>query len=84
MYINLRTKERSFVHPCDEYYKQKVMQERRKRGGLKGKSPQPSYSKAMAMQQPMAQPPVQPKPIDPLVKMQQEKELKKLEEQKKK
>lgn len=77
VYIDLNTGERTFVHPCDEYYKQLVAQERRKRPGAKGmglgKSPaqQMLNAKQMAMQQPMSQPPPQPKPIDPLVKMQQ-------------
>ena len=87
----MKTGERSFLHPCDEHYKQLVIQERRKKGGVKGLQGKPSssgqmnYAKSLAMQQQMIQP-TQPKviPVDPLVKMQQEKELKKLEDQKKK
>ena len=79
MYVDLKTGERTDVHPCDEYYKQLLIQERRKRGNKGGlqKGPpggQLSYAKSMVMQQQMMQS-AQPKPIvvDPLVKMQQEK-----------
>lgn len=65
-----------------------MVQERRKRGGNKllgnkkqAAGPQPSVAKGFAMQ---PQPIQKVAPVDPLVKMQQEKELKKLEEQKKK
>lgn len=91
MYINTKTGERTYQHPCDEYYQQLVVQERKKRGnklqGAAKKGPMmqmnqkfPAQSQAPVIVQP------QPKQIvtDPLVKMQQEKELKKLEEQKKK
>lgn len=80
MYINLRTGQRTYEHPCDEYYKQLVVQERRKKGSSK-------IPKKAAPQQPQYQPkPIisQPQPVDPLVKMQQEKELRRLEEAKKK
>jgi hypothetical protein len=94
VYINTNTGERSFVHPCDDYYKQLVVQERRKKGGMKGMMQQSknqpgggaqlNYNKLMQQQQIMPQ--AQPKPVvvDPLVKMQQEKALRKLEEAKKK
>lgn len=87
VYVNLKTGEKCTVHPCDEYYKQLVLQERRKKGG-KGfggnkKAPagisQLNNSKPQGMQPQMIQP-VQAKPVavDPLVKMQQEKAQRKL------
>lgn len=75
VYINLRTGERTFVHPCDEYYKQLVIQERRKRGGNKllgskkaAVGEQPTAAKGFTMQ---PQPIQKAVPVDPLVKMQQ-------------
>ena len=90
--MNLRTGERCTVHPCDDYYKELVIQERRKKGkgGLAAKKAIGggllNNSKPLGMAGPAVVQPVQSKPVavDPLVKMQQEKALKKLEEQKKK
>lgn len=77
VYVNLKTGERTFVHPCDDYYKQLVMQERKKRGNKLGKKaggPQPSANKGFPGQQPqVVQPIAKAAPADPLLKMQQEK-----------
>lgn len=80
IYTNMRTGQKTFEHPCDEYYRALVIKQRRKHGGGV------SNSKYTAGVQPiglaMQQPPK--KDIDPLVKMEMEKKKKKFEEQKKK
>lgn len=81
MYINTKTGERTYQHPCDEYYQQLVIQERKKRGaklfGSKKPAPQSQLQSQPAAQKFPANNPIQvmaqPKQIvvDPLVKMQQ-------------
>lgn len=80
IYTNLRTGEKTFEHPCDEYYRALVIKERRKNGTQVNKYAAGVQPIGMAMHQ---QQPVR-KDIDPLVKMEMEKKKKKMEEQKKK
>ena len=76
VYINLRTGQKTFEHPCDEYYRQIVIKERRKRGGsrFEGMGVHPIGS---GMGVPLPQNPQ--KDMDPLLKMEMEKKKKKLE-----
>ena len=85
MYINTKTGEQTYQHPCDQYYQQLVIQERKKKGGSKilGSKVAVGQSQSVAQKSFPSNPKQiisQPKPtvIDPLVKMQQEKQLKKL------
>lgn len=89
IYVNRRTGQALAEHPCDEYYRQLVVKQRKKRGGN-----QPIGNKftgiqpvggGLSQQSKVFGSQAQPKKdMDPLVKMQMEKKKKKLQEQKKK
>ena len=74
IYVNMRTGERTTEHPCDEHYRQLVIKERRKQGKAIHKPFQPpsgigSVSHLNVQNN---------APIDPLVKMEQQKKQKRL------
>ena len=69
VYINIRTGQRTLEHPCDEYFRQLVTKERRKRNSqLKNHQMQSKISQLGNLHgsTPIA---AQQKNIDPLVKM---------------
>ena len=80
IYINMRTGQRTFEHPCDEYYRQLVIKERKKKGHLKKNPTQTAPFHPLGFG---GNNQVQEKKIDPLVKLEMEKKQKKMEEQKK-
>lgn len=84
-YVNVDTGEKMWEHPCDEYYQQLVQKERAKKinkdieSKIKAKEPKNENRPLTSASEIRPK----PKPVDPLLKMEQEKKMKKMEEQRK-
>ena len=85
IYINVKTGEKTDQHPCDQYYRQLVIRERKKKQKMQPKGFQNpggigQINQGMNLNLSRN---AQPPPMDPLVKLEHQKKLKKLEQQKK-